>query len=112
MLTYKKNKKTAWWMIAVEGIICIILVVCFFANAMKREGLSTSAVQAGNEDSGEMMQHTIENLGNNGTDTAFLDLSGTAAGFLMKAIQSSQIMALNFRQSLELLQQTAPVRFF
>ena len=77
MLNYKKNKKTAWWMIAVEGIICIILVVCFFANAMKREEPSTSAVQAGNEDSGEMMQHTIENLENNGTDTAFLDLSGS-----------------------------------
>ena len=77
MLNYKKNKKTAWWMIAVEGIICIILVVCFFANAMKREELSASAVQAGNEESGEMMQHTIENLENNGTDTAFLDLSGS-----------------------------------
>ena len=77
MLNYKEKKKTAWWMIAVEGIICIILVVCFFANAMKREEPSTSAVQAGNEESGEMMQHTIENLENNGTDTAFLDLSGS-----------------------------------
>ena len=77
MLNYKKNKKTAWWMIAVEGIICIILVVCFFANAMKREELSTRAIQAGNEESGEMMQHTIENVEHNGTDTAFLDLSGS-----------------------------------
>ena len=80
MLNYKKNKKTACWMIAVEGIICIIsiiLIVCFFTNAMKREEPSTSAVQAGNEDSGKMMQHTIENLENNGTDTAALDLSGS-----------------------------------
>ena len=79
MLNYKdkEKKKTAWWMIAVEGIICTILVVCFFANAMKREEPSTSAVQAGNEDSGEMMQYTMENLENNGTDTAILDLSGS-----------------------------------
>ena len=77
MSNYKKNKKTAWWMIAVEGIICILLIVCFFTNGMKREEPSTNAVQAGNENSGEMMQHTIENLENNGTDTAFLDLSGS-----------------------------------
>ena len=80
MSNYKGKKKTAWWMIAVEGIICIIctiLVVCFFTNGMKREEPSTSAVQAGNEDSGKMMQHTIENLENNGTDTAVLDLSGS-----------------------------------
>lgn len=80
MVNYKEKKKTAWWMIAVEGIICIIciiLVVCFFTNGMKREEPSTSAVQADNEESGEMMQHTIENLENNGTDTAFLDLSGS-----------------------------------
>lgn len=80
MENYKEKKKTAWWMIAVEGIICIIciiLVVCFFTNGMKREEPSTSAVQAGNEDSGKMMQHTMENLENNGTDTAFLDLSGS-----------------------------------
>lgn len=67
VLNYKK--KTAWWMIAVEGIICIIciiLVVCF-----------CSVIQASNKESGEMMQHTIENLENNGTDTAFLDLSGS-----------------------------------
>ena len=80
MVNYKEKKKTAWWMIAVEGIICIIciiLVVCFFTNAMKREEPSTSAVQAGNEESGEMMQHTIANVENNGTVTAALDLSGS-----------------------------------